>query len=91
MFRVHFLSATPIQTALSTHIGVPESNRVSGLRCAALRDPFAWVLSIHPAAYVWPLIEGPMYCNLDSSRPSRLFQVRLPTIRARPICRGKIM
>ena len=55
MFRVHFLSATPIQTALSTHIGVPESNRVSGLRCAALRDPFAWVLSIHPAAYVCPL------------------------------------
>lgn len=43
------------------------------------------------SAYVWPLIEGPMYCYLDSSRPSRLFQVRLATIRARPICRGKIM
>ena len=56
MFRVHFLSATPIQTALSTHIGVPESNRVSGLRCAALRDPFAWVLSIHPAASMLPLL-----------------------------------
>lgn len=48
----------------------------------------AW---LHASAYVWPLIEGPMYRNLDSSRPSRLFQVRLATIRARPICRGKIM
>ena len=66
-----------------THVGGPESNRLLCLRCAALRDPFAWALSIHPSAYVWPLVRRAGLSRFDPL--IWLSQGRHPTIQARTL------